>query len=1001
VKNGTKTGIFSEQELEESKSDLIELLDDAETGLLNLDGGADFNSSFDSIFRALHNLKGAAGMLQLERLEAHVHEFETILLSFKGKCSIPKSYISRFLCGIDAARALLNGQNIKFDFQPAVASEVKEPPIIPITDIPESVRAEFVVESLEIIERISAQLQLLEHGDATKETVDGLYRDVHSLKGSACLYSYNKLADLTHAMESSLERIREGSHLPSRKLLDCHYKSLQLIETLMDSIKKKNSDEEHASVIPAMVGDLNTAAEELPETAQGHETRTEEQQNLEEAILKSQDSPEAEGTSSIRVPVSLLDNLMTLMGEMVLVRNQVLQFANRSEDLELLSMGKRLNVVTSDIQGEMMKTRMQPIGTVLNKLSRVVRDLSNELGKTINLQMTGTETELDKSLLEAIKDPLTHIVRNSCDHGIESRAARLASGKPEAGKIEIKSYHEGGQVVIEVFDDGKGRDKKLILNKAVEKGLVSPTQTSRLTEKEIFNLVFAPGFSTAAKVTNVSGRGVGMDVVRTNIERIGGTVDLSSTAGTGTTIRVRIPLTLAIVPALIVKCGQGAKFAIPQVKLEELVRVEQAAAENKVEVLHGAPVFRLRGNILPLVDLNQILKIDGAGHTNYGNGIINIAVVNGEHGSFGLIIDEVQDTADIVVKPLNRLLKSLQVYSGATILGDGSVALILDVPGISKVAQVIQDQQATATPTGATPSDDTPRKHGDAREYLLVHLASPTKHAIALRHVHRLEEFRKSDVEYSHSQPVVRYRDIILPLINANEHFNYPGSEHKGEIIPVVVVKSGQGLFGLVVDAILDTLSTAIDLQPVLVKRNGISGNLNTREELIVVINPLEMISKIFPKASSEITETAWESREPKRPRQTAAGRILLVEDSDLFRNGIKTILEKNGYDVVTADNGKEAFDYLSKGEIPFDLVISDIEMPKLNGYQLAEKIRQTPALSRIPLIAVSSRVERQDVPGVLRAGYDIYLEKLKPEVLVQAAANLIFKAQNLERRAA
>jgi two-component system chemotaxis sensor kinase CheA len=700
------------------------------------------------------------------------------------------------------------------------------------------------------------------------------------------------------------------------------------------------------------------------------------------------------------VPVSLLDNLMTLMGEMVLVRNQVLQFSNKSEDLEFLSMSKRLNVVTTEIQGEMMKTRMQPIGNVLTKFNRVVRDLSQELSKNLNITLQGADTELDKSLLEAIKDPLTHIVRNSCDHGIETPEVRRKSGKPEVGTIAIKAYHEGGQVVIEITDDGKGLHKDMLVNKAIEKGVLTTIQAAKMTEKEIFNLIFAPGFSTAAKITNVSGRGVGMDVVRTNIERIGGTVDLASEAGRGTQIKIKIPLTLAIVPALLVKCGTGT-FAIPQVKLEELVRVDQSSGDNRIEYLHGSPVYRLRGNILPLVDLNKILGTRPGGE-NPDPTIINIAVLNAEQCSFGVIIDEVQDTADIVVKPLNRLLKSLQVYSGATVLGDGSIALIFDVLGLSKVAQLGHSKEKNQASNNALA--EKTRKLTELQDFLLVRLNSATKHAIVLNYVNRLEEFKTTDIELSGNQRVIRYRDLILPLISASEQLGYPRNDAKTETKPVVVIQRAGAFYGIEVEEILDTLSTDSEVDAGVVKQPGIFGNLNTKEELIVVVDPFELINRCFPDMnSSNGIETMLQTSNVKQiqPPQNAiiaaraSGRVLLVEDTVFFRKAIKSVLEKTGYEVITANDGREALEILNKQGSAFDVIVSDIEMPRMNGFQLAEQVRHHPVYANIGMLAVSSRADSKSMTEGSKAGFDLYLEKLKPAVLISAVEQVMKKRKS------
>lgn len=994
---------FSDQEMDEFKVEALELLELAEKSLLGLDHGAEFRASFDAAFRCFHSLKGASGMMELHPLQSHTHELENILVKFKEEGSIPKEYINLFLRGIDASRILLQGQTVDFDYSVTLTNAAQADTTVSeespsSTVLPQSAVDEFVSECNEIIERVSENLEALEANKYTKDTIDCLYRDIHSLKGSAYLFSYNKLGDLAHAMESSLEGIRNGTHVSSKRLLDQLFKGLKLAELIIQKIDTKSSDEDLAMIITIITKALDAAAKGLEQAACGESCKPEESacaedggsylqcQPLGDVVPNPTAAKESEGASSIRVPVSLLDNLMALMGEMVLVRNQVLQFSSKSEDLEFLSMSKRLNAVTSEIQGEMMKTRMQPIGNILNKFTRIVRDLSHELNKNISLNLIGADTELDKSLLEAIKDPLTHIVRNSCDHGIEPSEERLKAGKSEKGHIHIRAYHEGGQVVIDISDDGKGLRKDAIVKKALEKGLISAEKENKLSEKEIFNLIFSPGFSTAAKVTNVSGRGVGMDVVRTNIERIGGTVDLSSVAGVGTTIKIKIPLTLAIIPALIVTC-YGSTFAIPQVKLEELVRVDQSSATNKIEILHGAPVLRLRGNILPLVNLNSVLDAGNQNKTHYADGIINIAVLNAEQNSFGLIIDEIQDTADIVVKPLNNLLKSLQIYSGATILGNGAVALILDVLGIAKTAQ-IGLEKATNVNNNSDRAENANSLH-ENQDYLLVELNSPTKHALVLGYVHRLEEFRRQDIEYSGTHPVIRYRNSILPLLKANDQLGYGDKAKEGDVIPVVVVQKAGTLFGIEVDRILDTLSTSVEMDSGLIKQPGVFGNLNTKDELIVVIDPFELIARAFPSLNEKA-----ETREAALGRDSLVnqykGHILVAEDTVFFRRAIKTALEKDGYQVTTATNGQEAMTVLNHSSNHVDLVISDIEMPKMNGFRLAKSIRKHPVYSEVPMVAVSSLADAKHIREGLSAGFNVYLEKLDEDLLLQTVSELI-----------
>ena len=987
---------FTPEDLEEFKVEAFELLDIAEKSLLALDQGADFRTSFDSIFRGFHNLKGAAGMMELGDIQAHTHELETILMTFKNQDTIPSSYINLFLRGIDATRLLLEGEKIQFDYSLVTAEVIPEASIeLPkeeafVSDLPESAVEEFLIECEEIVERVSKNLQAIEKDQFDRDLVDGLYRDVHSLKGSSYLFSFGLLGDIAHAMESSLDKVRNQTHLPTPQLLNCLFKSLEVIEGIISKIRAKVSDAGFAPVVPVLSKALSLAADRLPlfiqKTVELPETKAPTPAvvdvapivKLPEQVLGGTKEKESAGElSSIRVSVSLLDNLMTLMGEMVLVRNQVLQYSNKSEDLEFLSMSKRLNVVTSEIQGEMMKTRMQPIGNVLNKFNRVVRDLSGDLKKNISLHLSGAETELDKSLLEAIKDPLTHIIRNSCDHGIELPEVRRKNGKSEVGSITVKAYHEGGQVVVEITDDGKGLHKDQLINKAIEKNVITASDAAKLSDKDICNLIFAPGFSTAAQVTNVSGRGVGMDVVRTNIEKIGGTIDLTSEAGIGTNIKLKIPLTLAIVPALIVKCG-GGSFAVPQVKLEELVRIDQSS-ETKIEVLHGSPVFRLRGRILPLVDLNQVLGL-GSPRNILDTGIFNVAVLNGEHCSFGVIIDEILDTADIVVKPINRLLKSLQVFSGATVLGDGSIALIFDVLGISKVTKIGQSKKAIND--FDLEAEEKEKIAREIQDFLVVKVNSPTKHALSLSYVHRLEEFKTSDIELSGDQKVIRYGDKILPILFANEELGYGKLVIESSKISVVVIQKAGHFYGIAVDEIVDTLSTAVEMESPIKKHPGICGNLNTKEELIVLIDPFEIIHNAF-------FDVEQEDVMPLLDNDMVNGRILLVEDTVFFRRTVKSLLEKRGYEVIAAGDGQEALDILNNEKIAFDLIVSDIEMPKINGFQLAKQIRSHPVYSSIPMIALSSRADKDYKNEGIKSGFDIYLEKLKPNVLLAAISEL------------
>ena len=556
------------------------------------------------------------------------------------------------------------------------------------------------------------------------------------------------------------------------------------------------------------------------EAASGHaeELAIAQQEDILGAQQASESRPREAVAETIRVGVNVLDKLMTLVGELVLARNQLLQISGTVEDPGLQAVSQRMNLIATELQGEVMKTRMQPIGNIWSQFPRTVRDVALGCGKEVGIEMEGKETELDKTIIEAIKDPLTHLVRNSVDHGIELPDDRVKAGKDRTGRLILRAFHEGGQVNIEITDDGAGLNEERLRKKAVERGVITAEQAVRMTEHEIFNLIFLPGFSTAEKVTNVSGRGVGMDVVKTNVEKIGGTVDVQSTRGRGTTVRVKIPLTLAIIPALVVTCG-GDRYAIPQVSLLELVRLEADEVGKGIELVHGAPVYRLRGRLLPLVYLNRELKLVADGHSAAGDGAVNIVVLQADERQFGLVVDQINDTEEIVVKPLRKQLKTVKTFAGSSIMGDGKVALILDVLGLAQRASVIaetRDRALTEKAAEAAASGE------EKQTFLLFAGPGDSRMAIPLSTLARLEEFPVAQVEMSGSQWVTQYRGQILPLVRLNvvleerrnklRALQAPPAADSGPIQVLVLNHDGRS-FGLVVERILDIVEDRADVR--------------------------------------------------------------------------------------------------------------------------------------------------------------------------------------------
>ncbi len=722
---------------------------------------------------------------------------------------------------------------------------------------------DFLVESYENLDRLDRDLVGLEKNPRDRDALAGIFRTIHTIKGTCGFLGFGNLEKVAHVGENLLTRLRDGQLTLNPEITTGLLGMVDVVRQMLSQIESTGKDGESdypdlrekltrlqqpgagggqktspaspgatpgtvsrnpGPTSPAKAHSTEAAATGKP----GHEARRHVAETPQPAMPRSAEevdgqhilqSPAAQASASestVRVHVGLLDKVMTLVGELVLARNQVLQFSSRMRDPAFLAASQRLNLITTELQEGIMKTRMQPIGNIWNQFPRTVRDVALSCGKQVEIEMEGKETELDKTIIEAIKDPLTHLVRNSVDHGIELPAERVKKGKDPNGRLKLRAFHEGGQVNIEISDDGAGLNEERIRAKAVERGVMSSEQAARMSEREIFNLIFLPGFSTAEKVTNVSGRGVGMDVVKTNVERIGGSVDLQSVAGQGTTIRVKIPLTLAIIPALVVTCG-GDRYAIPQLSLLELVRLEADKVAQGIELVHGAPVYRLRGRLLPLVYLERELQLS-ADAAPGADGAVNVVVLQAGDRQFGLVVDQINDSEEIVVKPLRKQLKTIKTFAGSSIMGDGKVALILDVLGLAQRASVITESHERALNERAAEGSGTAEK----QTFLLFSGPGGSRMAIPLSTLARLEEFPVSQIEMSGSQWVTQYRGQILPLVRLNivleerraklRALQIPPSPDSGPIQVLVLNHEGRS-FGLVVEQILDIVEDRAEVR--------------------------------------------------------------------------------------------------------------------------------------------------------------------------------------------
>ena len=688
---------------------------------------------------------------------------------------------------------------------------------------------EFLIESQEGLDRMERCLTDLEGRPQDTDLLGEIFRSVHTIKGTTGFLGFKRLEKLAHAGENLLGLLRDGKLSANQSIITG---LLQLMDGLRGILRTIETDSneghgedgqligllnelqivEHSAVsVEVKAGKASGQAGALPPPAKPlapppqaivesvpPASPIDAKSNVEPAGDAGKPRPaNAAADSTLRVDVMLLNRMMNLVGELVLTRNQILQATSQDPNLTLLS--RRLDMVTADLRESVMKARMQPVSNVFSKFPRIIRDLSHTLHRKVRLELDGQETELDKSLLEAIKDPLTHAVRNSLDHGIEPPEVRIAAGKDPEGVLKLRAYQESSHVIIEVSDDGAGIAVEKVRNKAIERGLISAERAAQLVERELLQLIFLPGFSTAEAITNVSGRGVGMDVVRTNVEKIGGKVEIDSRPGRGTTLRLRIPLTLAIIPALIVR-SLDQSFALPQGALSELVHVPPAKVASTIEWMEGTALYRLRGQLLPLIFLDRMLSpgLRGAENRERAEQDNFIAVLDADGRRFGLVVDGLADPEEIVVKPLSAVLKSIGLYSGATVLGSGDLALILDPGSIASragVAMISQEDRVEVVQ-----EEDSQAAMGS--QYLLVQSAE-RRAAVPLGDVLRIERIPLSRIEYIGYRPVLNFEGNLLPVEDSGGVLAAAGG-NPDALLTVVVCREGNRQVGIAVVHVLD-----------------------------------------------------------------------------------------------------------------------------------------------------------------------------------------------------
>lgn len=845
----------------------------------------------------------------------------------------------------------------------------------------EDILQDFLVEAKEGINNLEEGFVELEKNRKNVEVLKSLFRTMHSLKGASGFFGFKTMESIAHFSEDILSKLRDGLIEPEEDVIDILLKAVDYIKYIIKFIEENKTEPIEDKILDFLVElsnfneVLNKKVKEVSGEKRFEEIKEEIEEKIEEEseqekllVIEKTEEKEIKETSielietHVKVDVKLLDQLMNLAGELVLARNRVVQLAQRIIDEDLSRSVQALSMITTEIQETIMKTRMQPIGTVFNKFPRIVRDLAKSLGKKVNLHLEGTETELDRSIIEAIKDPLTHLVRNAIDHGIEPPEVRVQIGKPQEGTLILRAYQEGGQVVIEVEDDGKGIDVEKIRQKAIEKGLLSYEEAISSSEKELLSLIFKPGFSTAENVTQISGRGVGMDVVKANIEKLGGSIELNTIYGKGTTIKIKIPLTLAIIPALIVTSGEY-RYAIPQINLKELIIIQP---ERELLKIGNTEFYRLRGEVIPVLRLSEILKTNGKKENQK-----NLVILTTGEKFVGLLVDKIFASEEIVVKPLGKWFKNIPIYSGATIMGDGKLALILDVVGLSQFVGISVEEVEKKYEAATKVKISTEESY-----FILLFDIGKERMALPIALISRLDKVKANKIQISGGKEVIVYKNEVVPIIRLENYLPIEKIPPQEEYIILFFTEKDKTC-GILCSQIVDTIEITLNVEEGIYNYPGILGHKIIEGKTVLFIDIYKIIEMYDPE---------WFGI--KKKEEIKKKKILLVEDSTFFRNMIKNYLQTEGYEVETVQNGKEALEKLAINKY-FDLIITDLQMPEMDGFEFIKIVKSTPDYEKIPIIAITPLAEEETRKKVLELGANGYEVKLDREKLITQIENL------------
>jgi two-component system chemotaxis sensor kinase CheA len=1001
----------------------------------------------NKVFRAAHSIKGASGFFGLTKVKELAHKAETVLDMMRSKKMPPNAEITNLLlAAFDQLREMINKP------KESAEADIAEL-LVNLTGLTSSYLPQAQKESLTQTVTLKAEQGppvVMPQFDLERSRESGHY---------ICSIEYDLIHDIERQGRNILEVFRTlsvygeildcevnfesvgtlespiGNQLPVRVILSTEFKPDEMVALFpyyrnkIKPLSEPSSNAPPADVKPEVAQPESNPAPVAAAIAEPEPQRPPavpaESPTPAPAAARAQAPPASQAPStvvedSIRVNVGTLEMLMNLAGELVLGRNQLRASIAQKNSRALKAADQRINQITSELQDAVMQTRLQPIGNVFGKFPWLVRDLAASLAKDVQLEIRGKDVALDRSLIESLSDPLTHMVRNAVDHGIESPEDRVHAGKGRQGSLAIDARHEAGQVVVEIADDGRGIDPDRIAKVALQKGLITPEKLEAMSAKDKTALIFLPGLSTNTQVSEVSGRGVGMDVVKTNLDRLGGKVEIISTLGKGTTFRIKLPLTLAIIPSLIVSV-ERERFAIPQINVEEMRHVLADQAKTRIEIVGDAEVLVLRDRLIPLVRFADLLGVaptysdpnsdqceidrrsrmadrrsprlaaegDGKpaatpphleqarkpGDRRHAGGALEIVVVTTGTQTYGLVVGSFHDTEEIVVKPLGSHLKGLEEYAGATILGDGSVALIVDVAGLGAKANldaIAGTTRATGQSEGADQAEFT-----DSHALVLFHNGPEELCALPLDTVTRIEHIAPRQVETIGGRRTMQYHGGLLPLVTLSDAAEVkPIGESKDLAVMIASVRSHEvGLLGAMP---VDVVETGARIDQTTHRQRGVSGSTIIRDRTALIVDLYELVDATWPEWAAEQASA--------RPRSAEAGKwgVLLAEDSDFFRTQITRILEEDGYPVPAAPDGESAWELLTKNLEKVRAVVTDIEMPRLDGLGLARRIRADGRTVGLPIIALTSLAGEEDMARGKSAGIDDYQTKLDRDQLLE-----------------